>query len=124
MKMLDLVEKTAAPPYLHYNAFEEAIFESTHEKIHSLLGAGIGLSGEVGEFNEILKKHVWQGREFDADHAKKELGDIYWYFALACKALDTTPEEIEKLITDKLMKRYEGGTFTVAQSNNRKIDDK
>ena len=121
--MIDLIDKTASDEYLNFDAFLTAIAEAD-EDIHMLLGAGIGLSGEVGEFNEILKKHVWQGREFDADHAKKELGDIYWYFALACKALDTTPEEIEKLITDKLMKRYEGGTFTVAQSNNRKIDDK
>jgi NTP pyrophosphatase (non-canonical NTP hydrolase) len=123
LKITDLVHTTAAAPYLDYNAFERVITEETHSDIHTLLGAGIGMSGEVGEFNEILKKHVWQGKPFDEEHAKKELGDILWYWALACIALGVKPEEIEQAVTNKLMARYKSGAFTVEESNNRKKDD-
>lgn len=122
MKIIDLVQLTASDQYKNYDSFLEAV-DTSYLNIEKLLGAGIGLSGEVGEFNEILKKHLFQGRAFDPDHAKKELGDIYWYFALACIALDTTPEEIEELVSDKLLARYNGGKFTKEQSENRKPND-
>ena len=60
-----------------------------------LLTSGIGLSGEVGEFNEIIKKCIFQGKEMDEDtvtHLKSECGDILWYLAQACIALDTSIE--------------------------------
>lgn len=123
--MIELVKKTASDEYLDFDSFHEALLES-HDNIHALLGAGIGLSGEVGEFNEIIKKHLWQRKDFDPVHAKKELGDIYWYFALACIALDTTPEEVASLVKDKLMARYSNtdGKFNTEQSENRKENDK
>ena len=122
--MIDLVHQTASDEYLDFDAFLLAISEAD-EEIHSLLGAGIGLSGEVGEFNEILKKHVWQGKAFNRDHAIKELGDIYWYFALACIALKTTPEEVAFIVRNKLMARYSetDGRFNLQQSENRKAND-
>lgn len=120
--MIELIEKTASPEYLNYRDFINSL-EAGEEHIHMLLGAGIGMSGEVGEFNEILKKHVWQGRDFDAEHAKKELGDIFWYFLMACKALGVTPEEVHQILEDKLMARYASGTFTKHESENRKEDD-
>lgn len=120
--MIELIEKTASPEYLNYQDFINSL-EAGEENIHMLLGAGIGMSGEVGEFNEILKKHVWQGRDFDAEHAKKELGDIFWYFLMACKALDMTVEEVYQVLNNKLMARYTSGKFTIAESENRKEDD-
>lgn len=120
--MIELFEKTASPEYLDFEPFMVRL-EYCHPNIQTLLGAGIGLSGEVGEFNEILKKHVFQGREFDEGHAKKELGDILWYFLAACKALNTTPEEIYTVVSDKLNARYSTGKFTIAESENRKEDD-
>lgn len=122
--MIDLVLRTASDEYLDFDTFLQAIAEG-EEEIHSLLGAGIGLSGEVGEFNEILKKHIWQKKPFDRNHAIKELGDIYWYFALACIALKTTPEEVANIVREKLMARYAqtDGKFTLEQNENRKSND-
>lgn len=120
--MTDLITKTASPEYLIYDAFINRLPNCT-ESIHSLLGAGIGMSGEVGEFNEILKKHVWQGRDFDEVHAKKELGDILWYFLVACKALGVTLEEVHEILETKLNARYSSGRFTVSESENRKEGD-
>ena len=90
-----------------------------------LLTSGIGLSGEVGEFNEIIKKCLFQGKELDEDtvaHLKSELGDIMWYVAQGCLALDTNIEELIDINTAKLEKRYPGG-FDEFRSDNRDDED-
>ena len=90
-----------------------------------LLTAGIGMSGEIGEFNEIIKKCLFQGKEMDGDkikHLRSELGDIMWYIAQACLALNTNIEEIIDMNTVKLESRYPGG-FDAFRSENRKEGD-
>ena len=90
-----------------------------------LLTSGIGLSGEVGEFNEIIKKCLFQGKELDEDtvaHLKSELGDIMWYVAQGCLALGTNIEELIDINTAKLKDRYPGG-FDEFRSDNRDEDD-
>lgn len=90
-----------------------------------LLTSGIGLSGEVGEFNEIIKKCLFQGKELDEDtvaHLKSELGDIMWYVAQGCLALGTNIEELIDINTAKLEARYPGG-FDEFRSDNRDEDD-
>ena len=90
-----------------------------------LLTAGIGLSGEVGEFNEIIKKCLFQGKELDEDtvaHLKSELGHIMWYIAQGCLALNTDIEELIDINTAKLKDRYPGG-FDEVRSDNRDEDD-
>ena len=90
-----------------------------------LLTAGIGLSGEVGEFNQIIKKCLFQGKELDEGtvaHLKSELGDIMWYVAQGCRALNTDIEELIDINTAKLKDRYPGG-FDEFRSENRDEDD-
>ena len=90
-----------------------------------LLTACIGLSGEVGEFNDIVKKCIFQGKEMDEDtvtHLKSELADIMWYVAQGCLALDTSIEELIDINTAKLEKRYPGG-FDEFRSENRAEED-
>ena len=90
-----------------------------------LLTASIGLSGEVGEFNDIVKKCVFQGKEMDEDivtHLKSELGDVMWYVAQGCLALNTDIEELIDINTAKLKDRYPGG-FDEFRSDNRDEDD-
>ena len=96
------------------NSFTDAldIVDEQGVEPSRLLTAGIGLSGEVGEFNDIVKKCVFQGKELDDDvvnHLRKELGDIMWYVAQGCIALDTNIEEIIEMNTAKLKDRYPGG---------------
>ena len=77
-----------------------------------LLTACIGLSGEVGEFNDIVKKCIFQGKEMDEDTVtklKSELGDVMWYVAQGCLALGTDIEDLIDINTAKLEKRYPGG---------------
>ena len=109
------------------NSFTDAldIVDEQGVEPSRLLTAGIGLSGEVGEFNDIVKKCVFQGKELDDDvvnHLRSELGDIMWYVAQGCIALDTTIEEIIDINTAKLKDRYPGG-FDEFRSDNRDEDD-
>ena len=109
------------------NSFTDAldIVDEQGVEPSRLLTAGIGLSGEVGEFNDIVKKCIFQGKELDDDvvnHLRKELGDIMWYVTQGCIALDTTIEEIIDINTAKLKDRYPGG-FDEFRSDNRDEDD-
>ena len=91
-----------------------------------LLTAALGLSAEAGEFTEVVKKIILQGKPYNEDnvfHMKRELGDICWYLAQACMALDTTFDEIIEMNVDKLKERYPGGEFDVHKSENRKQGD-
>jgi len=91
-----------------------------------LMTAAIGLSSESGEFIEIVKKAVFQGKPLDKDvqfHLKRELGDIMWYVANACRALDLTLDDIISENVDKLKSRYPGGEFDVHYSENRQDGD-
>lgn len=97
----------------------------THINIPLLLTAGIGLSSETGEFNEIIKKVTFQGKELNEDtryHMKRELGDIFWYLANAATALGYSLDEILKENIAKLEARYPNG-FEIVRSENRKEGD-
>ena len=101
------------------------IMEEQGMNTSRLLTASIGLSGEVGEFNDIVKKVLFQGKEIDEDtirHLRSELGDICWYMAQACMALDTSFEEIIDINVAKLSDRYPGG-FDALRSASRKEGD-
>jgi len=91
-----------------------------------LLTAAVGMSAEAGEFTEVVKKIVFQGKEPTEEnlfHLKRELGDIIWYVAQACMGLDVSFNEIVEMNVEKLQARYPGGSFDVYCSENRKEGD-
>ena len=91
-----------------------------------LLTAALGLTAEAGEFTEVVKKIILQGKPYNNEnvfHMKRELGDICWYIAQACMALDTTFDEIIEMNVEKLKARYPGGEFDIRKSENRKEGD-
>ena len=90
-----------------------------------ILTASIGMASEAGEFSDIIKKIVFQGKPIEEEtkfHLKRELGDILWYVCQACIALDTDLEEVIEMNINKLEDRYPGG-FSEFNSNNRKEGD-
>lgn len=94
--------------------------------IERLLTAGVGINAEGGEFLEIIKKMIFQGKPWNADnkeHLIIELGDLMWYVAQACMALEVTIDEVVARNVTKLEKRYPGGSFDVYYSENRAEDD-
>ena len=90
--------------------------------VERLLTAAVGMSAESGEFTEVVKKMIFQGKPVNDEnifHLKRELGDVMWYVAQACMALDTDFNEIIEMNVDKLKARYPGGEFDVHHSENR-----
>jgi len=95
--------------------------------IQRLLTASIGISAESGEFMEIVKKMIFQGKPANDDnleHLKIELGDIMWYVAQACMALDVDMNDVLDTNIKKLEKRYPDGHFAEFYSENRQAGDR
>ena len=111
-----------------YKSFLDSIeyLDGEGSNVQRLLTAAVVISAEGGEFMEIVKKMVFQGKPWDEHNRKHliiELGDVMWYVMQACKALDVSIEEVVAGNVDKLKKRYPGGEFNVYQSENRKEGD-
>ena len=95
--------------------------------IERLTTASVGLAAESGEFLEIIKKMVFQGKPWNSDnreHLIIELGDVMWYVAQACMALDISFYDVVRGNVKKLEKRYPGGSFSIDKSENRKAGDR
>ena len=91
-----------------------------------LLTGAIGIASEGGEFSEIVKKCIFQGKPMDDEtqfHIKRELGDIMWYWINSCRAMGLDPNEVIAENVNKLKARYPGGEFDVYYSENRKEGD-
>ena len=103
----------------------ESLAATTPVNPSLLLTAGMGLSSEGGEFNELVKKVFFQGKPLDQDvryHMKRELGDIIFYWTNACRALGYDPNDVIQENVDKLSKRYPNG-FSIERSEKREADD-
>ena len=112
-----------------YQCFIESIssLDGKGANIQRLLTAAVGISAEGGEFMEIVKKVIFQGKpwnEDNHDHLVIELGDVMWYVMQACAALNVSLDDVIKGNVNKLKKRYPGGDFDVHYSENRSIDDR
>jgi NTP pyrophosphatase (non-canonical NTP hydrolase) len=91
-----------------------------------LMTGSTGIAAEGGEFAEIVKKCVFQGKPMNDEtvfHMKRELGDIAWYWVNACRAIGVDPNEVIAENVRKLEARYPGGEFNVHYSENRKDGD-
>ena len=125
---LEFVNAVTSEPSKNADAFEYRIQELRGEgfETHRLLTAAVGMSAESGEFTEVVKKIIFQGKPVNEEnmfHLKRELGDIMWYVAQACMGLNISLDEVIEMNVDKLRSRYPGGEFDVHQSENRRQGD-
>ena len=124
-KYIEFVRQTTSPASNDFAALLTRLTEleaSADADVPRLMTAAFGISAEAGEFTEVIKKIFLQGKPYNEDnvfHLKRELGDICWYIAQACMALDTTFEEVLQMNYEKLSARYPEGTFDVFRSENR-----
>ena len=124
----DFVTKVTSEPSLDLEALKKSMddIESISDvKIPRLLTAALGLGSESGEFVEIVKKMILQGKpasEENIFHMKRELGDIMWYWVTACASLNLDPYEVISENQEKLAARY-GEKFEVQRSEIRKDGD-
>ena len=128
-KYLDFVNQVTSDESKDGIAFVNRLrdLEGDDCEIHRLLTAAVGISAEGGEFMEIVKKMVFQGKPWNADnreHLIIELGDVLWYVAQACMALEVSFDDVVAGNVEKLKKRYPGGEFDVYHSENRKAGDR
>ena len=128
-KYVDFVREVTSNESVHYAALLTRMNNLELEddcNIPPLITAAFGLTAEAGEFTEVVKKIILQGKPYNEEnifHMKRELGDICWYLAQACMALDTSFDEIMEMNVDKLKARYPGGEFDVHKSENRAKGD-
>ena len=108
--------------YLDYDLPEVGIGTEMDVDLGGIINGLFGLSGEVGELTDMVKKWIFHEKELDEDHAKKELGDVMWYIAMICESFGWSLDEIMQMNIDKLKKRYPDG-FDTERANNRSSED-
>lgn len=124
----EFVNGVTSAPSKDFDAFIARLTE-LHEQgadIQRLMTASAGMSAEAGEFTEVVKKIVFQGKPYNEDnifHMKRELGDVCWYLAQAIMALGLDPYEVYEENVRKLEARYPGGSFEITRSEHRKEGD-
>jgi NTP pyrophosphatase (non-canonical NTP hydrolase) len=127
-KYVEFVNTTTSQPSKEYTSFIDRLMELRENEFPTerLLTAAVGMSAEAGEFTEIVKKIVFQGKPVNEEnlfHLKRELGDIMWYVAQACMALDISIDDVIQMNFEKLSARYPEGAFSIERSENRKEGD-
>ena len=97
---------------MNANNFQKAALRTANPQCKSLINCALGMTGEAGEFADMIKKHEFHGHELDRDAAIKELGDCLWYAAVAADVLGVSLGEVMQRNVEKLMKRYPNGFST------------
>ena len=125
-KFVDAVTSNESNSFDHLLRRINELRNNSNVNISLLMTAGIGLASEGGEFNEIIKKILFQGKPLNEEnifHMKRELGDIIWYWTNACRSLGLDPNDVIAENVNKLESRYPGGKFDAHYSENRKEGD-
>ena len=125
-KYTDFVNRVTSDESNNLSSMVDKLATIDNVNISLLMTAAIGLAAVTGEFAELPKKIVFQGKPCDEDtifHMKRELGDIMWYWINACRALNLDPNDVILENVNKLESRYPDGEFDVHYSENRKDGD-
>jgi len=123
-KYLNFVDAVTSDPSKDFVSFTDRIVELDGKgaNIERLLTGAVGVSAESGELLEVVKKMIFQGKSWNDEtkfHLQRELGDLIWYVAQICIALDTSIDEVIGMNIEKLLKRYPEGSFDAFYSENR-----
>ena len=123
-KYIEFVRQTTSPASSEYPKLVDRLneLEGQGADVPRLMTAAFGMSAEAGEFTEVVKKIFLQGKPYNEEnvfHMKRELGDLCWYLAQACMALNTNFDEVLQMNYEKLSARYPDGSFDVYRSENR-----
>ena len=120
----EFFKQTTGAPGLDYPVLAARLseLEANGCNVTQLMTADFGLSAEAGEFTEVVKKIVFQGKPYNEEnafHMKRQQRDNSWYLSQACMALDISIEEVIQMNFEKLSARYPEGAFSIERSENR-----
>ena len=127
VKYQEFVCSVVSDPSLDFDLFISRLKE-LHEQvcsIQTLDTAFTGMASESGEALDIVKKIKFQSKPWNEDtktHLIKELGDIGFYWALACFSLGMNPYQIASINQEKLEARYPKGFDAHISENKPKSD--
>ena len=113
MRSEDFIEKCSRT--------ESGIFRIDNESDQKLLHSAIGMSTEANEFLDMMKKHIYYGKDIDFTNLKEEIGDILYYMALALDELDSTISIEQERVINKLKTRYPE-KFSLDKAENRDLE--
>jgi len=97
---------------MNFNQFQQECKRTANPGIswgQANLNWALGIAGEAGEYCEIIKKYEFHQKEFSMDEAKKELGDILYYVAMAAANLGIKLDDVAEANVAKLRSRYPNG---------------
>lgn len=117
-----LAQKISEESVLNKSETNGIVFAPNKIDVGGVINASLGLSGETGELNDMIKKTIFHGHELEEEKVKKELGDIMWYVAMMCESFGFEMEDIMQMNIDKLKARYPEG-FSEWDSQHRKEGD-
>ena len=118
MNSQDYINDAIRTESTDFKAMDQRLSEDGTKR---LLHAGIGLATEAGEFLDALKKHIFYGKELDRVNLKEEMGDLFWYLAIACDELDVAFEPLMETNIAKLKARY-GEKFSEVKAEKRDLE--
>ena len=118
MNSKDYIKNAIRTESTDFTAMDERLGQDGTKR---LLHAGIGMATEAGEFLDSLKKHIFYGKELDRVNLKEEMGDLFWYLAIACDELGVEFEPLMETNIAKLKARY-GEKFTEERAEKRDLE--
>lgn len=89
----------------------EPKYEGSAKRLSSLetirlLHGTMGAATEAAEALDMMKKHIFYGKEIDLVNLKEEIGDLFWYAAILCDQLGISFGEAQAVNIDKLRARF------------------
>lgn len=107
--------------FYSYESAAMRTINTTNSDQANLINAALGLTGEAGEVADLVKKHIYHGHPLDKDKIVKELGDVLWYIAQACHAINVPMDVVALKNIEKLLARYPV-QFSAEKSINRSVE--
>ena len=105
---------------------ESKDFESLSSRLKEkralrLLHGSCGIVTEAGELLDVMKKHIFYGKEIDTVNIVEEIGDLMWYSAIILDELGVEFEDVMDKNINKLRARY-GDKFSEKAATVRNLD--
>ena len=79
-----------------------------------IINAALGLSGEMSEITNPIKKMLYHDKPFHDVEMLLELGDVLFYLTMMAHEFGYTLDEVMEANVEKLAKRHPQGVFDPA----------